>query len=87
MDQTYSLESLIAPFLADLKADGHKLGPFSPALPAGFNPEISSPFSSEAACEVCGAFFVVEWEGQSFRVGGSILTADECKSGLRATPA
>jgi len=58
-DQDYSLESLIAPFLADFKVEGHKLSSFTPALPMEFNPDSSSAFSSEAVCEVCGAFFMV----------------------------
>lgn len=77
------LEPVIAPMLADMKADGHKLGSFVPALPDSLDPDSTPPFASKAFCEVCHAWMVVRWECDTFRIEGTIFGADGCNPSLR----
>jgi hypothetical protein len=77
------LEPVIAPMLADLKADGHALGSFVPALPEFLDPDFTSPFVSKAVCAVCHAWIAVRWECDRFRIEGTLFGTDGCNPSLR----
>ncbi len=78
-----NLQGVIAPMLASLKAEGHDLSLWAPSLPEFLDPGSTPPFASKAACRRCDGWISVQWQGVSFRIEGTLFSAEGCYPSLR----